>query len=303
MPKARVALLCGGDSPEREVSLKGGTAVKKALISRGYEVEVFDPPADLPKLAMRAGEFDLAFLVLHGPGGEDGTIQGFLESLGLPYQGAGVLGSALAMDKAVSKLLYRENGLEVPRALVATRGEALPEPSFFPLVVKPVSQGSSVGITLVHRREDLPRALEEAFRFEEHVLLEEYVSGRELTVGILGEEPLPVVEIIPGEGHTFFDYEAKYTPGVTKEICPAPLPEELSRRVQEAALLAHRVLRLRHYSRTDFILSPEGRLFVLETNTIPGMTETSLLPLAAKAAGLSFEDLVEKLVFLATTRL
>ncbi|NPA48873.1 MAG: D-alanine--D-alanine ligase [Thermodesulfobacteria bacterium] len=301
--KKRVALLCGGNSPEREVSLKGGAAVRKALESRGYQVEVFDPPADLPRLAAQAGEFDLAFLVLHGPGGEDGTIQGFLDSLGLPYQGAGVLGSALAMDKALSKLLYRESGLDVPRAVLLRRGELPSEIPSFPLVVKPASQGSSVGISLVKGEKDLPLALEEAFRFEERVLLEEYVSGRELTVGVLGEEPLPVVEIIPGEGHLFFDYEAKYTPGLTRELCPAPIPEEVARKAQEAALLAHQALRLRHYSRTDFILTPEGRLLVLETNTIPGMTETSLLPLAARVAGLSFEDLVERLVELATTGL
>ncbi len=301
--KKRIALLCGGNSPEREVSLKGGQAVKRALLSRGYQVEVFDPPADLPKLALRAGEFDLAFLVLHGPGGEDGTIQGFLDSVGLPYQGAGVLGSALAMDKALSKLLYRESGLEVPLATVLQKGEIPQRVPGFPLVVKPVSQGSSVGISLVQNERDLLLALKKAFCFEERVLLEEYIAGRELTVAVLGEEALPVVEIIPGEGHLFFDYEAKYTPGLTKEICPASLPEELARKAQEAALLAHKALRLRHYSRTDFILSPDGRLLVLETNTIPGMTETSLLPLAARVAGFSFEDLVEKLVNLATAGL
>ncbi len=299
MAKKRVALLCGGPSAEREVSLKGGAAVKKALLARGYEVEVFDPPGDLPKLASRVKEFDLAFLVLHGPGGEDGTIQGFLDSLGLPYQGAGVLGSALAMDKALSKILYRECGLKVPRAILLEKGSPFPEIPFYPLVVKPASQGSSVGISLVKGEEELAAALEEAFRFEERVLLEEYISGRELTVGILGEEPLPVVEIIPGEGHTFFDYQAKYVPGLTKEVCPAPLPAEISARVQEKALLAHKALKLRHYSRTDFILSADGEIFVLETNTIPGMTETSLLPLAARVAGLSFEDLVERLVHLA----
>ena len=298
MAKPKIALLCGGNSPEREVSLKGGRAVAEALAKRGYPFEVFDPAKDLPALCRRAREFDLAFPVLHGPGGEDGTIQGFLESLGLPYLGAGVLGSALAMDKALSKLLYREAGLKVPQGVVVSKGEV----SFrvaFPAVVKPVSQGSSVGISIVKDEAELFRALELAFRYEERVLVEEYVSGRELTVPVLGEEALPVVEIRPGEGHDFFDYQAKYTPGATEEICPAPIPEGVARAAQEAALIAHRALRLRHLSRTDLILTEAGELFVLETNTLPGMTETSLFPLAARAVGLTFEDLVERLISLA----
>ncbi|OAG27490.1 D-alanine--D-alanine ligase family protein [Thermodesulfatator autotrophicus] len=291
----KVALLCGGKSAEREVSLKGGQAVEKALKSLGHQFKRFDPATDLPLLAREAQNYDVAFLVLHGPGGEDGTIQGFLDSLGLPYQGAGVLGSALAMDKALSKILYQQAGLLVPKGLVLEKGKTLPEIDFFPVVVKPVSQGSSVGISLVKGPDELALAVEEAFEIEDRVLIEEYLAGRELTVGILGEEPLPVVEIIPGEGHAFFDYEAKYTPGVTQELCPAPIPESLAKEAQKAALQAHQALRLRHYSRTDFILL-ENKLYILETNTIPGMTETSLLPLAAKVAGYSFEDLVQKLL-------
>ena len=296
--KPKIALLRGGQSAEREVSLKSGQAVEKALLARGYQVECFDPPKDLARLAKRAPEFDLAFIVLHGPGGEDGTIQGFLEALGLPYQGAGVLGSALAMDKALSKLLYREAGLPVPRAVELKRKETTHPPLPLPVVIKPVSQGSSVGMSIVEKEEDFAQALEQAFQYEERVLVEEYLQGRELTVGILGEEALPVVEIIPGEKHRFFDYEAKYTPGATKEICPAQIPTEIAQKAQEYALRAHKALRLRHYSRTDFIYA-QGEVFVLETNTIPGMTETSLLPLAAKVAGYSFEDLVERLVELA----
>ncbi len=296
--KPKIALLRGGQSAEREVSLKSGQAVEKALLARGYRVECFDPPKDLARLAKRAQEFDLALIVLHGPGGEDGTIQGFLEALGLPYQGAGVLGSALAMDKALSKLLYREAGLPVPRAVELKRKETILPPLPLPVVIKPVSQGSSVGMSIVEKEEDFAQALEQAFQYEERVLVEEYLQGRELTVGILGEEALPVVEIIPGEKHRFFDYEAKYTPGATKEICPAQIPTEIAQKAQEYALRAHKALRLRHYSRTDFIYA-QGEVFVLETNTIPGMTETSLLPLAAKVAGYSFEDLVERLVELA----
>ncbi len=298
--KPKVALLCGGKSAEREVSLKSGQAVERALRACGYPVERFDPATDLALLAQRAGEFDLAFLALHGPGGEDGTIQGFLEALGLPYQGAGVLGSALAMDKALAKILYQKAGLPVPQGYEIRKGQPLPSPLSWPVVVKPVSQGSSLGLSIVEEPADLLPALEQAFRLEDRVLIEEYLSGRELTVGVLGEEALPVVEIIPGQGHRFFDYQAKYTPGVTKEVCPAEIPKEIAQKAQEYALRAHQALRLRHYSRTDFIYA-QGEVFVLETNTIPGMTETSLLPLAAKVAGYSFEELVERLVEMALT--
>ncbi len=295
-----MALLAGGCSAEREVSLKGAEAVKRALKARGIPYVFFDPAKDLPLLASQAKDFDVAFLVLHGPGGEDGRIQGFLDALGLPYQGSGVLGSALAMDKSLSKLLYQNSALPVPQSIEWRKGEPVPQLEFFPVVVKPVSQGSSVGMSLVSDQEALEEALFLAGRYEERVLIEEYLEGRELTVGILDEEALPVVEIIPGEGHRFFDYEAKYTPGATEEICPARVPKEIFAKAQEYALRAHRALRLRHYSRTDFIWAGE-EVYVLETNTIPGMTETSLLPLAAKVAGYSFEDLVEKLLLLALT--
>ena len=296
--KPKIALLAGGKSPEREVSLKGAQAVEEALKGLGYPYVRFDPASDLALLAQRASEFDLAFLVLHGPGGEDGTIQGFLELLGLPYQGAGVLGSALALDKALSKWLYQKAGLPVPKGQILSSPKPLPQLERYPVVVKPVSQGSSVGLSLVKHPEELPLALEKAFRYEERVLIEEYLPGRELTVGVLGEEALPVVEIIPWEGFEFFDYQAKYTPGATQEICPARIPEEIARKAQEYALRAHEVLRLRHYSRTDFIYY-QDEVFVLETNTIPGMTETSLLPLAARTAGYSFSELVQKLIELA----
>jgi len=302
MAKPRVALLCGGASAEREVSIKGGQAVAQALAEKGYPFERFDPPKDLPFLANKAQDFDLAFLVLHGPGGEDGTIQGCLESIGLPYLGAGVLGSALAMDKGLSKLVYREAGLTVPRGVVVSKGAPWPPlPFSFPVVIKPLSQGSSVGISLVADEKELKKALGQAFRYEDRVLIEEYLKGRELTVGILGDEPLPVVEIRPGAKYTFFDYEAKYTPGATEEICPAPVPEEVAEAAKEAALVAHRALRLRHLSRSDFIWVESKGLYILETNTLPGMTETSLLPLAARVAGLSFAELVKKLIELVLT--
>jgi D-alanine-D-alanine ligase len=298
----RVALLAGGTSSEREVSLKGAKAVHSALLELGHRVEFFDPASDLLNLVQRAKDFDVAFLVMHGPGGEDGTLQGFLDMLGLPYQGAGVLGSALAMHKGLSKILYERVGLPVPKGKLFKKGISLAlmrdyaHSLGFPLIVKPATQGSSVGLSLVENEYALGEAVEMAFEVDEEILLEEHLKGRELTVGILGEEPLPVVEI--QHRAKFFNYETKYTPGLAEEICPAPISKELTLTAQEYALRAHRALYLRHYSRTDMILV-EDKIFVLETNTIPGMTETSLLPLSAKVAGLSFKDLIEKLLRLA----
>jgi D-alanine-D-alanine ligase len=300
----RVALIAGGTSSEREVSLKGARAVEKALRELDHKVEFFDPATDLLKLAQRAGEFDVAFLVLHGKGGEDGTIQGFLELLGLPYQGAGVLGSALAMHKGLSKKLYQLACLPVPRGETFHKGHSSSKEMVehakwlgFPLVVKPATHGSSVGMSIVENEKELFKALDLAFSYDDEVLIEEYIQGREITGGILEEKPLPLVEIIPKESK-YFDYETKYTPGKAEEVCPAPLDEKLTEKGQNYALIAHKVLKLRHYSRTDMILK-DDEFFVLETNTIPGMTETSLLPLAARVAGLSFKDLVQKLLELA----
>lgn len=298
----RVALLAGGTSSEREVSLKGAKAVREALLELGHEVEFFDPATDLLRLAQRAKDFDVAFLVMHGPGGEDGTLQGFLELLGLPYQGAGVLGSALAMHKGLSKILYKRAGLPVPEGGLFRKDSPFTEIQNyahslgFPLIVKPATQGSSVGLSLVEEASQLKEAVDMAFAVDGEILVEEYLKGREITVGILGEKALPVVEILPKA--KFFNYETKYTPGLAEEICPARISRELTLKAQEYALRAHRALYLRHYSRTDMILV-EDKIFILETNTIPGMTETSLLPLSAQVAGLSFKDLVEKLLRLA----
>ncbi len=302
----RVALIAGGTSSEREVSLKGGKAVEQALKELGHRVFFFDPATDLPSLMQRAKELDVAFLCLHGRGGEDGTIQGFLELLGLPYQGAGVLGSALAMHKGISKRLYQMAGLRVPAGETFSKdfsSETLREYAKhlgFPLVVKPASHGSSIATNIVQDDRELFLAIEQALAVDEEVLLEEFIKGREITCGVLEEAPLPLVEIVP-KGSIFFDYRTKYTPGYAEEICPAPLDQDLTAKGQTCGLLAHKVLRLRHYSRTDMILK-DREFFVLETNTIPGMTETSLLPLAAKVAGYSFKDLVKKLLELALTK-
>ncbi len=302
----KVALLAGGNSSEREVSLKGAEAVKKALEKLGHRYEFFDPAKDLPELAKRAKEFDCAFLVVHGPGGEDGTLQGFLDSVGLVYQGADVLGSALAMHKGISKSLYKLAGLKTPEGETFTKNfsfEKIREYAKkigYPLVVKPATQGSSIGLSIVKKEEDLKTAIEKTFEIDREVIVEEYLRGKEITVGILDDKPLPVVEIVPKASETF-DYKTKYTPGLAEEICPARLSEELTKKAQECGLKAHRALKLRDYSRTDMIVVEE-EIYVLETNTIPGMTETSLLPLSAKVAGYSFEELIQKLLELALKR-
>ena len=304
--KICVALLAGGKSGEREVSLAGAREAEKALVENGYLVRRYDPATDLARLAEEASGIDVAFILLHGPLGEDGSIQGFLDLLGIPYQGSGLLGSALAMDKDLAKQLYRDAGLQVPAWEMARTADQR-DPSrllqglSLPLVVKPVRQGSSLGMSIVDREEDLAPALVLAFNFDDQVMVEEFIVGRELTCGVLGNaelESLPVVEIIPGEEYRFFDYQAKYQAGASREICPAELPAGITAEVQRCARRAHRVLRLRGYSRTDMILAEKG-LYVLETNTIPGMTPTSLLPQAAAAHGLSFGALVDRLIELA----
>jgi len=304
--KIRVALLRGGKSGEREVSLAGGREVARALDPARYEVTTYDPATDLARLAQDAGRIDVAFILLHGPLGEDGTVQGFLELLGIPYQGSGVLGSALAMDKDLAKQLYRAAGLTVPDAVVLRRGEPVHPGDLFarlgrPVVIKPVGQGSSLGMSMPADEPALATGLAAAFNFGRVVMVEEFVRGREITVGVLGNDELlalPLVEIIPGEAFSFFDYQAKYTPGASREVCPADFDQETGARAQAAAMAAHRALRLRGYSRTDMIVR-EKDLFVLETNTIPGMTPTSLLPQAAAVHGLPFPRLLDRLLELA----
>jgi D-alanine-D-alanine ligase len=304
--KLRLALLAGGKSGEREVSLKGAAEVAKALDPGKYEIKRYDPATDLAKLATEAGNIDVAFILLHGPFGEDGTVQGFLDLLGIPYQGSGVLGSAIAMDKNLAKILYRNAGLKVPEWHLASRedvkhpGKILSQLGL-PLVIKPVSQGSSLGMTIARSENDIGPGLEKAFAIDRQVMVEEFIKGREITGGVIGNDDLialPLVEIIPGEAYEFFDYEAKYQPGASKEICPADLEEPITIRAQNHALTAHRALQLKGYSRTDMLVTGDD-IYVLETNTIPGMTPTSLLPQGAAAAGLDFSALLDRLLELA----
>ncbi len=306
MKKIRLALIAGGVSGEREVSLKGAAEVEKALDSERYDIVRFDPATDLDQIAAAADRLDVAFILLHGIHGEDGTMQGFLELLGIPYQGAGVLGSALAMDKNLAKTLYRLHGLPVAAWEMATRADidnpsALLGKLSLPLVIKPVRQGSSLGMSIVRDPENLASALELAFQHDKEVMVEEFIKGSEITVGVIGNDnltALPLVEIIPSQEYDFFDYEAKYKPGATREVCPAEIDEYIRQTAQQYGLAAHRALQLTGYSRTDMIVRGD-ELFILETNTIPGMTETSLFPQAAAAAGLGFSALLDRLVELA----
>lgn len=305
--KMSIALIAGGKSGERQVSLNGAKEVYQALDKGKYTIRQYDPASDMAKIAADAALIDMAFILLHGPYGEDGTMQGFLDLLGIPYQGAGVLGSALAMDKNLAKILYRQAGLTVPAWRMLDRKkmispEELQEELGLPLVIKPLGQGSSLGMSIPKTVAALRQGLEKAFSFGSEVMVEAFIKGREITGGIIGNENLtafPLVEIIPNDQYDFFDYDAKYTKGASREICPAPFDEKITERAQQTALTAHRALRLRGYSRTDMIVAEDGTIYVLETNTIPGMTPTSLLPQAAAAGGLPFAALLDRLIELA----
>ena len=303
MRKRTVALLSGGISSEREVSLNSGNQVFEALDKEKYNIIRYDPKTDLPRLVGDAKKIDVALIILHGPFGEDGTVQGMLDLLGIPYQGSGVLGSALAMNKTIAKYLYQQAGLPVPPFVVVDHnadvvtGDIVSQLGL-PIVVKPVEGGSSVGMSIVKTEQDLADAVGKALKYDASVLLEAYIEGVELTGGVLGNdvvEALPLIEIVPNKDHEFFDYEAKYVAGITKEICPARVDQQITEKAQDYARRAHRALSCRGYSRTDMILK-DGELFVLETNTIPGMTATSLFPQAAKAGGLSFSQLLDRLI-------
>jgi D-alanine-D-alanine ligase len=302
--RLRVALIAGGVSGEREVSLNGAAGVEKALDPQKFIVSRYDPATDLAEIAADAAGIDFAFILLHGLYGEDGTMQGFLDLLGIPYQGSGVLGSAVAMDKNLSKELYRLNGLPVAdwsvvQDMQGIRPAEIVERFGLPVVIKPVHEGSSLGLTLATGEEQLMEGLKKALEHDSQVMIEKYVKGRELTVGVLGNDDLvalPVIEIRPGAGYSFFDYDAKYLPGASQEICPAEIDDETTALVQQYGVSAHRALRLRGYSRTDMMLAEDGSVCLLETNTIPGMTATSLMPQAAARHGLPFPQFLEKLI-------
>jgi len=337
----KIAVLMGGVSEEREVSLQSGIQVVDALRSIGHEALAVDtshgvlgpgeekslrgagikdpPPAALTGDILLTGDTgaltrdpelsgtDLVFLVLHGGSGEDGTVQTLLELAGIAFTGSDRVGCALAMDKDLSKRLLQQGGVPTPgwittvgRAEGEARLQEVVETLGLPVIVKPPSGGSTLGLTLAHDFVELGEALELALKYEETVLFEEYIQGRELTVGILGEEALPVGEIIPA--HELFDYECKYKPGMAQEIFPADLPDSVAKRVQAAALAAHKALKLRDFSRIDFILDGEDVPWCLEANALPGLTSNSLLPKAAAAAGIDFPALCQRMAEMGKAR-
>ena len=293
----KVGVLLGGSSSEREISLKSGKAIAAALRAEGVEVIELGEKEDIRSGVLKH-RIDLAFIALHGRFGEDGRVQSFLEEEGIPYTGSGVAASRLAMDKIASRRVFRQAGLTVPFTRIYQRGKAhLPPPFSGPLVVKPAREGSSIGLSIIHSPREYESAIREAGRYDERILVERYIPGRELTVGVLAEQALPVVEILPK--NKFFDFQAKYTKGMTEFKLPAPLPEARYREVQAAGLRSHQALGCYAYSRTDIILGEDGRPYILEVNTIPGFTATSLFPLAAARAGINFNELCVKMLKLA----
>lgn len=305
MAKLTLALLSGGISSEREVSLNSGDQVFEALDKTKYDIFRYDPKTDLERLVKDASKIDVALIILHGPYGEDGTVQGMLDLLDIPYQGSGVIGSALAMNKLAAKQLYAQFGIPSPAYVVIRREDAVDIDGIvqrldLPLVIKPVAAGSSVGITIVKEKHAIAEAIDKAFTHDDTVIIEAYIDGIELTGGVVGNEELqalPLIEIVPDQDHAFFDYEAKYTAGITQEICPARIDDALTEQAQTYAKMAHQALFCEGYSRTDMMLRGK-ELYVIETNTIPGMTATSLLPQAAAKAGINFTQLLDRLISL-----
>ncbi|HEY7637947.1 MAG TPA: D-alanine--D-alanine ligase [Gemmatimonadales bacterium] len=325
----RITVLTGGTSSERDVAIASAVQVIGALRSRGHDVAVVDtargyiPRADESSLlsgtvgieppsidqlhALERGlllsglsnlavvrEADVLFLALHGGRGEDGTIQTLLEMIGVPYTGSGRLGSGMAMDKDISKRLFRTAGVATPDWVMAPAArDRIGREIGWPAVVKPSKQGSTVGLTVVERPEDYDSAVALARQYDDEVMIERFIAGRELTVGVLEGKALAVGEIIPR--HEIFDYECKYTPGMSEEIFPADLPAKVTEECRRLGLLAHEALKLGGYSRVDFRLTPDAELFCLEVNTLPGMTATSLLPQAARAVGIEFPELCERI--------
>jgi len=295
----KVAVLLGGRSAEREISLQSGEAVLAALRRSGVDAYPFDPASQGLEMLMQQG-FKRAFITLHGRFGEDGTVQGVLEWIKLPYTGSGVMASALAMDKWRTKLIWQAAGILSPRyALLQADSDfaAVAEALGLPLIVKPAREGSTIGLSKVFDSKDLEAAYHLAAEHDSLVLAEEFIAGQELTVAVLGDMPLPVVRIeIAGD---LYDYEAKYFSNETQYFCPSGLPSDVEEAIQRQALHAYQVLGCQGWGRIDLILTPSGQFYFLEANTSPGMTSHSLVPMAAKAAGISFEELVVKILELA----
>ena len=299
----KVALLAGGDSDEREISLASGRGAGEALRAAGFQVVDLDPAKHNDLVSLLKDGYDVAFLCLHGRGGEDGGMQGFLEVAGIPYTGPGVWSSATAMDKSVTKILYRAYDIPTPESETLTPRDAYDATTLLAamggkVVVKPANEGSALGVAMVTDAAQLDEAVEAAFKLDDEVLVERFIAGTELTVAVIGnEEPLalPVIQIVPQMGE-FYDFDSKYKAGGSQHLCPAPIDEPTTQMVQALAVAAHRALACRGMSRSDIMLDEQGRPWVLETNTIPGMTSTSLLPDAGRAAGMDFSQLCTRLI-------
>jgi D-alanine-D-alanine ligase len=305
LTNVRIGVLMGGRSSERDISLKTGRAVYQALIRRGYDAVAIDITDRLPR-DLEDQKVAIAFLSLHGPGGEDGAVQGFLETMGIPYTGSGIRASAVGMHKAATKMLLAAHGIPLPTGTVVRECD---RPSLakvlrqtklrLPIVVKPVSQGSTIGVTIIRHSRQWKEALTLAHRYDPEAMVESYIPGHEATVSILGtaaEGPkvLPAIEIVASDG--FYDFAAKYQKGRTRYLCPAPLPPKVVHHISELARRTYEVLGCEGAARVDFRITPRGRPYVLEINTVPGMTETSLLPMAAAHVGIAYDDLVEQIL-------
>jgi D-alanine-D-alanine ligase len=305
----KVVVLKGGPSLERQVSLRSGARVEDALQRLGHEVVPIDVAADLIE-RLQADRPDVVFLALHGRGGEDGTVQELLDIMGIPYTGSGVLACMRSVDKVLTKHLLGEAGLPTPEFFAFSEtafkelgaADALPaieERLEFPIVVKPAAQGSALGVKFARTAQDVPAALVAAFSYDSRVLLERHVDGRDVAVSVLDGEALPVVEAVPRE-EDFYDFEARYEIGRTDFVCPAELPPELTARVQDLAVATYELLGCRGFARVDLMVEDgTGEALVLEVNAIPGLTETSLLPMAAEASGISFDELIARILDLA----
>tara|TARA_Y100001970_G_scaffold108440_1_gene135610 strand:- start:1944 stop:2849 length:906 start_codon:yes stop_codon:yes gene_type:complete len=292
----KIAVLMGGPGEEKDVSLKSGQAIIKALNHNGYDVISIILDTKLEKLVKELLSVDLVFLGLHGNIGENGTIQGFLDALGIIYTGSGPLSSAICMDKNISKIIAKNNGIMTPKWKLCNT--AIDDAKMnYPVIVKPNGQGSTVGLRIAHNESELKPALEYAFNYDNSVLVEEYIQGRELTVMLIDGKAQPVCEIIPS--HEFYDYECKYTAGMSKYICPAEIDDNISNYVKKISENLFDLLKCENYSRADFRMDDQNKFWFLEMNTLPGMTDTSLAPMSALAAGISFNELIDKIVMYA----
>ncbi len=284
----KIGVLCGGTSSEREISLMSGKAVYDAVKKLGFKVALIDVDKNIVE-KLKKEKIDVAYIVLHGTPGEDGTIQGLLELMDIPYTGCGVFSSSASIDKIISKKMFKCANIPTPKWTVIERSEPFKKISF-PAVVKPASQGSAIGISIVKNEKELEKAVELAFSYKDRVFVEEYIKGMEVTAGVLNGVPLPVIEIVP-KGK-FYDFKSKYTVGQSKHIIPARLPEKILRQIQRIAVKVYEEFRCNGTCRVDMIVDKNNKIYVLELNTSPGMTKTSLFPDAAKHIGMSFESLV-----------